>query len=486
MCVVVALALLAAGVISLLTTPLYKATTRLFVSTNSGATLAEAYQGNRYSQERVKSYAELITGQTLAQRTVDKLGLGVDADALQANISASTKLDTVLIDVAVVDESPVRARDIANTVSDEFVNLVQELETPADGSLPDSRVVVEQRASIPEEPFVPKTQRNIGIGLVLGLVLGVGLAIVRDLLDNTVKDRESLEEITGTGLVGTVPLDKERRKQAPVAFDANSPTAEAFRKLRTNLQFLSVDNPPRVIVVSSSMPHEGKSTTGINIALALAEADHSVVLVDGDMRRPTLAKYLGLVGQVGFSTVLSGGVSLDEALQKTRFPGLTVLTSGSIPPNPSELLGSQSARNLLADLRSRFDYVILDSTPLLAVTDAAILAAGADGVLLMARFGQTKRDQLAHAVGALQSVGAAILGAVFTMVPTRGTSPYHYSYGYYNSESSATQQGESRTESSFVADSSPRRHETDEQQVSTELTGNQAVPQEGPRRRRHL
>ena len=367
----------------------------------------------------------------MAQQTIDKLGLNVDAETLRANISASTKRDTVLIDVAVVDESPVRARDIANTVADEFVALVRKLETPEDGTMPSSRVVVEQRAAIPDEPFVPKTFQNIAIGLGIGLILGVGLALVRDLLDNTVKDKATLEEIAGAGLVGTVPLDKERRKNPAVAFDANSTTAEAFRKLRTNLQFLSVDNPPRVIVVSSSIPHEGKSTTGINIALSLAESDHSVVLVDGDMRRPAVAKYLDLVGQVGFSTVLSGGVSLDEALQKTRFPGLTVLTSGAIPPNPSELLGSQSARKLLAELRSKFDYVIVDSTPLLAVTDAAILAAGADGVLLMARYGQSKRDQLAHAVSALQSVGAALLGVVFTMVPTRGSGSYSYSYGYY-------------------------------------------------------
>ena len=428
--------MLGAIAVTLLTTPLYQANTRLFVSTNSGATLAETYQGNRFSQERVASYAELLMGQTLAQNTIDKLGLTMKADELRERVNATAKIDTVLINVAVLDESPVRARDIANTLSDEFVQMVRELETPEDGSPPDSRVVVEQRASIPESPVVPKTQRNLAIGLAVGLLLGIGLAVVRDVLDNTVKARNALEELTGAGVVGSIPLDKERRKQAAIAFENdNTAIAEAFRKLRTNLQFLAVDNPPRTIVVTSSMPHEGKSTTAINIALALAEAEHNVVLVDGDMRRPTLAKYLDLVGQVGFSTVLSGGASLSESLQKTRFPGLTVLTSGSIPPNPSELLGSQAARNLLSELRAEFDYVVVDSTPLLAVTDAAILAAGSDGVLLIARFGQTKREQLTHAVGTLESVGAPLLGAVFTMVPTRGNSSYSYSYTYYGDDS---------------------------------------------------
>ncbi|SRX80616.1 protein-tyrosine kinase [Rhodococcus jostii RHA1] [Mycolicibacterium parafortuitum] len=425
-------AVLGAVSVTLLTTPLYQATTRLFVSTTSGSSLAETYQGNRFSQERVASYAELIMGQTLAQRTIDKLGLGINAIELQERVTATTKPDTVLIDVAVLDESPIQARDIANSLSDEFVALVRELETPEDGSSPDSRVVVEQRASIPENPVIPKPLRNIGIGLVLGILLGVGLAVTRDLLDNTVKTRDQLETITSTGLVGSIPLDKERRKQASISFDSEtSGIAEAFRKLRTNLQFLAVDNPPRVILVTSSMPSEGKSTTAINIALALAETDKSVVLIDGDLRRPSLHRYMDLVGTVGFSTVLSGAVSLEDALQKTRFPGLTVLTSGAIPPNPSELLGSQSARKLLSELRAKFDYVIVDSTPLLAITDAAILAAGADGVLIMARYGHTKREHLSHAVGSLHSVGAPLLGAVFTMTPMRGGGSYSYNYGYY-------------------------------------------------------
>jgi capsular exopolysaccharide synthesis family protein len=426
--------------VTLLTTPLYQASTRLFVSTNTAASLSETYQGNRFSQERVVSYAELLMGQTLAQRTIDKLQLGVSAGALQQRVKAVVKPDTVLIDVQVLDNSPIQARDIANTLSDEFVVMVRELEAPEDGSIPDSRVVVEQRASIPENPVVPRPARNIAIGVALGLLLGLGLAFVRDLLDNTVTNRDQLEEITNTGLVGSIPLDKERRKQASISFASEtSGIAEAFRKLRTNLQFLAVDNPPRVILVTSSMPSEGKSTTAINIALALAETDKTVVLIDGDLRRPSLHRYLDLVGTVGFSTVVSGAVTIDDALQKTRFPGLTVMTSGAIPPNPSELLGSQSTRKLLKELRSRFDYVIVDATPLLAITDAAILAAGADGVLIMARYGHTKREHLSHAVKSLESVGAPLLGAVFTMTPTRGGGTYSYNYGYYGEYAAQTQ-----------------------------------------------
>lgn len=428
----VLLATAVAGIVTLLTTPLYQASTRLFVSASTASSVSDIYQGNRFSQERVVSHAQLLMGETVAQRTIDKLGLDMTAEALQEKVKATAKTGTVLIDVDVLDPSPVRARDIANALSDEFVVMVKELETVEGGAKPDARVVVEQRASVPDAPVSPKKARNILLGVAAGLALGIGLAIVRDVLDNTVKTREVLEDITGVGVVGGIQLDKERRKAPAIFFGKdNSAIAESFRKLRTNLSFLAVDNPPRVIVITSSIPNEGKSTTAINIALALAESGNNVALVDGDMRRPTVHKYLDLVGAVGFSTVLSGAVPLEEALQPCAFEGVTVLAAGATPPNPSELLASNAATKVLAELRARFDYVIVDSSPLLAVTDAAILAANADGALIMVRYGQTKREQLVQAVESLKGVGATLLGSVFTMIPAKGSSGYAYSYSYY-------------------------------------------------------
>ena len=192
-----------------------------------------------------------------------------------------------------------------------------------------------------------------------------------------------------------------------------------------------VDNPPRVILITSASPSEGKSTAAINIALALAEAEQNVVLVDGDLRRPRIAKYLDVLGSVGVSNVLSGAAPLTEVLQTTKYARLTVLAAGPTPPNPSELLGSRTAEKMFGELRTRFDYVIIDSAPLLAVTDGAILATHADGALVVARAGKTRRDQLTHAIGMLNDVGATLLGAVLTMIPTRGNSVYSYNYYYY-------------------------------------------------------
>lgn len=412
-------------------TPLYQASTRLFVSNSPGTSASDLYNSSRYSQDRVLSYVQLIMGETLAQRTVDRLNLDTSAGAVRAKVTASAKPNTVLIDVSVLDTSPVRARDIANALSDEFVVMARELETPRQGERPDARVVVEQRASIPGAPVVPKKMRNLALGIMLGTILGIGLAVFRDLLDNTVKTQSKLEEVTGTGAVGYIPFDKRIHDLPAISFDTDhSAAAEAFRKLRTNLQFLAVDDPPRVIVVTSTLPSEGKSTTSINVALALAEAENNVVLVDGDLRRPRLAKYLDMVGSVGVSTVLSGAAPLADLLQKSKFPRVTVLAAGPIPPNPSELLGSLAAERMLNELRTQFDYVIIDSAPLLAVTDGAILSAKSDGALIVVRAAKTKRDQLAHAIGILNDVGATLLGTVLTMMPVRGGGAYNYNYYY--------------------------------------------------------
>ena len=445
-CVAALVPVLGAVVYTLIQTPLYQASTRLYVSTTAGSSVSDLYSGNRLSQERVLSYIQLLKGETLAQRTVDRLDLDMNADELAARVNASSKPNTVLISVDVLDPSPIRARDIANALSDEFVVMVRELETAAEGDRPEARVVVEQRASVPTAPEVPKKKRTLALGIALGAMLGVGLAFLREQLDNTIKSPEDLEEVAGTGVIGYIPFDKNLATDHAIAFDTdNGGAAEAFRKLRTNLQFLAVDNPPRLMVITSSSPSEGKSTTAINIALALAEAEHNVVLVDGDLRRPRLASYLDLVGAVGFSTVLSGGASLDDVLQQTKFSQLTVLTAGSIPPNPSELLGSLAAKKLFSELRVKFDYIIVDSAPLLAVTDGAILAAEADGAIVAVRAQKTKRDQLAHAIGMLRDVDAKLLGAVLTMLPTRGSGSYRYNYYYSGSYGDGKSEESSQT-----------------------------------------
>ncbi|MEW1878585.1 polysaccharide biosynthesis tyrosine autokinase [Rhodococcus sp. NPDC080181] len=431
--VTVVVAILGALGASLLTTPLYESSARMFVSTSGGATVSETYQGNLTSQQLVASYSELATSDALAARVLNVLPLGgMSASQLAEKVKASSTPDTVLFDLTVTDPSPERARDIANAMATELTEQVRELETPANGGDPAAGVKTFQQAEASSTPVSPKTKRNLALGAAVGLLLGIALAVLRDRLDNTIKGRREIEAISGKALVGTIPFDKERKTHPAVDFQdlAQSSSAEAFRELRTNLQFLEVDHPPRVIVVTSAIPSEGKTTTAVNLAVALAEAGHHVALVEGDLRRPRVSKYMGLIGSVGMSTVLAGQATVEEVLQPTKYEGLQAMASGPIPPNPSELLGSEASRALLVELRSRFDYVIVDGAPLLPVTDSAVLTTHADGALLVTRYGHTKSNELARAIGNLETIGARVLGVVLALTPSKKGDMYSYSYNY--------------------------------------------------------
>ena len=421
-CGAMVVAVLGALAYTLLATPQYQASTRLFVATTSDGTNSQTYDGGLFAERRVLSYTELLTGEVLAQRTIDRLGLDMSAGELQAEIEASVPINTVLIDVTVSDRNPARARDIVNALADEFVVMAAGLETPQLGAEPNARVIILQRAAISDDPVNSKLVRTLGIAAALGAFIGVFLALVRDRTDDKVRSSADIERATGVGLLAEIPFEAGRRNETLASFENDhSATAEVFRELRVNLRFLEVAEGPRVIVVASALPDEGRTTTAINLALALAEANNNVVVVDGDMRRPQVATLLGLGGSAGLSTVLTGEVSLADALQQTRFPRVTALASGAVPPNPTTLLESQAAKDVLDELGRNFDHVIVDS-PSLLVTDAALLAATSQGVLMVARFGRTKRSRLEAAISTLRRAGAPLLGAVLTMTPAKKRS----------------------------------------------------------------
>jgi len=429
---VTALTILAALGASLLAMPKYAASTQLFVSTTGqgGATTANAYEGGLFSQQRVTSYSQLIQGEQVAQRVVDSLKLNMSAAQLASEVSVNVVPNTVILGVTVTDPSPERARDIANALSTEFTKLAAELETPQGSATAAARVTVVQQAALPTSPATPNARRNLELGALIGFLLGIGLAVLRDRLDNTVKDRREVVEATQAAVIGTVPYDSQRPDHPLVPFgEGHSSSAEAFRQVRTNLQFLDVDNPPRALVVTSAVPNEGKTTTALNLAFALGESGHRVMLVEADLRRPRLARYLGMVENVGMTNVLSGAAELDDVLQPTANPAVTVLAAGPHPPNPSELLGSSRLQALLVTLRSRYDYIVFDAPPLLPVTDGAVLTAHADGAILVARHGHTERDKLGRAAESLRSVDGRVLGTILNMVPAK-SSGYDYSYYY--------------------------------------------------------
>lgn len=428
-CGAIVLAILAAFAYSVFITPQYQASTRLFVSAPSDGTNSQTYDGGLFAERRVLSYTELLMGDVLAQRTVDKLGIDMSAADLQAKVEAVVPAETVLIDVTVTDSSAARARDIANTLADEFVVMAAGLETPELGAAPNARVIVQERAEMPDSPMSAKTTRILALAAVMGALIGLVIAYLRERMDDSVKDADALEKLTGVGLLAGIPYDAQRAKGPLASFETDrSAVADAYRELRINLRFLEVADGPRVLLIASCGPDDGRTTTAVNLALALAEANHTVAIVDADLRRPLVGSYLELPGEVGFSTVLAGEVPLGEALQATHFPRLTALTSGAVPANPTELLESPATSDVLGELSRQFDYVIVDS-PSLLVTDAALLAARSQGVLVVARFGKTTRKQLAEAIHRLTRAGGPLLGAVLTMTPLQKRSAGDTYYG---------------------------------------------------------
>jgi succinoglycan biosynthesis transport protein ExoP len=271
------------------------------------------------------------------------------------------------------------------------------------------------------------------LGLVVGAALGVAFALLRSLLDSRIRSREDVERITDAAVLGAFADHKDAEEEPIISLDDQfDPRAENYRQLRTHLKFTNVDGGTQSVVVTSSIPGEGKTTTACNLGIMLAESGSRVLVIDADLRRPRVAKTLGLEGAVGLSTVLSGQIDLEDAIQTWGRDGeLDVLTSGEIPPNPSELLGSDAMRRLMHLLEGRYDVVLLDAPPLQPVTDPTVLAAMASGVMLVSRVdGYVHREQLQGGLDSLESVDARLLGLVLTRVPNKRGTYYAYQYAY--------------------------------------------------------
>jgi tyrosine-protein kinase len=434
--VVAAFVLLATGAgvaVNTLSTPIYQADVEVFVSLRDAgsATTSNAYQGNLFSQERVKSYAKIANSPAVTQAVIRELRLDLTPGQLAGRISASAPADTVLVDIRVKDASPTLARDVANSAGIQFGKVVGDLERPAAGRPTPVAVTVVRPATLPAGPVSPRPRINVALGLLLGIALGVGAALLRETLDTSIKSSDDLQKLTGSSALGVISFDPRAQKEPLVPQQSSgSGRGEAFRTLRTNLRFVDVDNPPRTVVVTSSVAGEGKSTTSCNLAIALANAGVRVALVEGDLRRPRIAEYLGLEGAAGVTDVLIGRAHLDDVLQTWGTSKLTVLASGGLPPNPSELLSSTQMSELIAAIKARTDIVLIDTPPLLPVTDAAVLARECDGALVVVRQGRTTREQLTRALAALRNVDARVLGTVLNMAPTGGANGYGYGYGY--------------------------------------------------------
>ena len=341
-----------------------------------------------------------------------------------------------------------------------YASLMQRLkDATVSAGLQSTNIHLVDTALPPVDPVRPRKALNIGLGLLAGLVLGVMLAFAQEGIDHSVKTAEDVETMLMTPALAVVPLqrsveptkwslakDSWSAKVRPhstrklsngqvalaVTEKPQSVLAEAYRALRTSILLSLAPNPPKMLLIASSQAGEGKTSTALNLAQSLAQRKGDVVIIDGDMRKGGIAKTLGLDNAKGMSTILSGSDKLSDALQQfSPLPSLWVLPSGPAPPNPAELIGSDRMAELLKELSERFEHVIIDSPPVLVVTDGTILAGLVDGVVLVAESGRTHRAGLMRTRAILENAGARILGVVLNKLDMQREGYYGYGYGYY-------------------------------------------------------
>lgn len=392
------------------------------------------------SDQISRTYAQLMTQRPLLEQVIRDLSLSTTPDRLVKQIKVTPQPNTTILDVASDSTNPTLARDIGNTLVNDFIAQVKAIQaqerSPQTARAEDNLVVVSPAAT-PDRPVSPNILLNVLLAAAAGLLIAAGISVLREYLDQTVKSDDELIRRTGVipiAHVAYAPAGRAKRGELLV-LDPNSAVAEAYRALRTNLLFSALDRELKTIVVTSAAPNEGKSRTAANLAVAFAQAGYSTLIVDADFRRPSQHRIFGRVRNIGLSNLMIQDIPQDQlVIADPDIPNLHLAASGPTPPNPSELLGSARMRSVLDHFRARYHYVIIDTPPVNAVTDASVVAAHSDGVVLVAESGRTTYPALAHSREALARVGAKILGVVVNKVQHGGSGyydGYYQEYGYY-------------------------------------------------------
>lgn len=380
---------------------------------------------------RTENVARFVDDQLIAtQGTIQKI-----QDDLDSLLGLPSRTPEVEVEIGVLQGRLLAARQTYSLLLGYSSGSATNLLTAVDPATPIA------------EPSSPRILLNTGLAAAVGLLLALGLAFLLDHLDDTVKSPDDVSELAAVptlGVISQMRFDKKSGNKHTLATVTapRSPVAEAFRGLRTNLEFASVDEPLRSLLVSSALPGEGKSTISANLAVAFAQGGRRVTLVDADMRRPSIHRLFELPNSYGLTTLLrTDNSSISSVAHETEEPNLRVITTGPLPPNPAELLGSHRMRELLQRLGAEADLVVVDSPPLHAVTDAAVLAAEVDGTLLVVHAGRTRRAAARQAKEALDRVGGHVLGVVLNRLTERSSAGYYYRYygDYYGTPSSSAE-----------------------------------------------
>lgn len=415
---------------------------------STGAALA----GDQLALSKVKSFIDMGYWRSVAETAKTDLGLTDSPEALVQRVKVSNPVDTVNVRVDATGPTPESARDLAEAWLRGMTTEVDQLQSGGGGQSA-VRLIAGDSARLPTAPSSPNVKLDISIGALIGAVAGVVFALVRRAFDRRIR---SASDITGTiaaSVVGILPVDKDLASgRAVFSFDdirdgrGSFAHKEAMRELRTNLQYVDVDRPARVMVITSPLPGDGKSTTAANLAVSIAATGQAVILVDADLRRPVLGGMFGFSDDVGLSDVLAGRAQIEQVAHQVDENGsLFVVAAGRTPPNPSEMVGSQRMQALVRKLAEDL-VVIVDSPPTLAVADAAVIASWADGAVLVVTAGRTTDDMLSRAAENIGKTRGHLLGVVLNRVPLRGVDSSYYGgrYGGYYGYGSPRDEGRKR------------------------------------------
>lgn len=422
-----------------LSTPVYRAQTSTLVTTDVGGSASELLQGSTYAESLVASYVRLVTSQSVLATVMEEEDVELSPRQFAQRVTAESPLNTLFIDIAVVDEDPARAARLANAVTDSLADTVQEVSPQIDGE-PSIRLTTVENASEPRFQFAPNPRLLAAGGAAVGLALGVGLALLRHLRGSSLKSAPEVARFTEIPVVGqVVEARKDTRLSAAVIEHPMGPEAESVRALVANLQFISVTDGLRSLTITSASPAESKSSVASTLALVLTEASQKVLLIDADLRAPSLHDVTNLDNSLGLSSVLVGEATLGLAAQSWGPHGkLDVLTSGPLPPNPAQLLRTEAMEKLLSQAEADYDVVVIDTPPVGSVVDAVWTGRLSSGALLVARRGRTKPRAMTRALEALEGGNVQVLGIVMTRMK-RSANGYGYGYGKHRSRRGLSQ-----------------------------------------------
>ncbi|HWC35210.1 MAG TPA: polysaccharide biosynthesis tyrosine autokinase [Mycobacteriales bacterium] len=402
----------------------YTATAQAIFQVPDTRTLGDTVGGTFFAANQTVTYATVATSRAVAARIITLLHLQDSPADVARHLSATVEKNTEVLDVSATSNTAKGAQALADAAVTALSDEVTALQATQSAKITAN---VLDYAELPSGPTSPNPPLDITLGVLLGIVAGLGGAALLETLDRTVKSSAHGDALYAAPMLGVVP--KRRGGMLVVRRDSDSAEAEPYKTLRTAVRFVAPDRPLRTLLVTSAGASEGKTTTVANLAVAIALSGERVIVLDADLRRARLANAFGLEYNVGLTSLVLGTASIADALQPWD-RSLQVMASGPLPPNPSEIVGSQLFNQLLRSLSEMADFVVIDAPPVLPVTDAVAIAAQVDGVLLVTRHGKTPRSAAAEARRKLAGVGANVIGYVLNAVPARDAHSYYADYEY--------------------------------------------------------